>query len=79
MNTMKLPASYAMISEEEMTYLEGGASIADSDGYKFFLNVGSAFNYLARIFSGASSIINNINVIYKSIVSLNDLLSKMWG
>lgn len=30
MNTMKLPASYAMIAEEEMTYLEGGASQSGS-------------------------------------------------
>ena len=49
-------------------------SIADSDAYKAFLNVGQVFNQLARIFSGASSIINNINVIYKSIVELNNLL-----
>lgn len=56
------------------TNLDGGATIADSDAYKAFLNVGQVFNQLARIFSGASSIINNINVIYKSIVELNNLL-----
>ena len=27
---------------------------------------GKVFNYIARIFSGASSIINNVNVIYQS-------------
>lgn len=70
----KLPACYAVIDENEMTYLDGGATIADSDAYKAFLNVGQVFNQLARIFSGASSIINNINVIYKSIVELNNLL-----
>ena len=32
------------------------------------------FNYIARIFSGASSIINHVNVIYQSFVSLNSLL-----
>ena len=79
MNTMKLPASYAMIAEEERTYLEGGATITASDAYTTFQNVGKAFNYLARIFSGASSIINNIDVIYKSVLALNDLLGKMWG
>ena len=71
MTEMKLPACYAVIDENEMTYLDGGATIADSDAYKAFLNVGQVFNQLARIFSGASSIINNINVIYKSIVELN--------
>ena len=73
MTEMKLPACYAVIDENEMTYLDG-ATIADSDAYKAFLNVGQVFNQLARIFSGASSIINNINVIYKSIVELNNLL-----
>ena len=70
MTQMKLPACYAVIDENEMTYLDGGASNA----YQSFLDIGKVFNYIARIFSGASSIINNINVIYKSIVELNNLL-----
>lgn len=49
MSTMKLPANYASISEEEMVYLDGGAS----DAYNSFLNVGKVFNAIARIFSGA--------------------------
>ena len=53
MTEMKLPACYAVIDENEMTYLDGGATIADSDAYKAFLNVGQVFNQLARIFSGA--------------------------
>ena len=69
-STMKMPASYSAIEAEEMTYLDGGASNA----YQSFLDIGKVFNYIARIFSGASSIINNINVIYKSIVELNNLL-----
>ena len=69
-STMKMPASYSAIEAEEMTYLDGGASNA----YQAFLDVGKVFNYIARIFSGASSIINNINVIYKSVVELNNLL-----
>lgn len=40
MTEMKLPACYAVIDENEMTYLDGGATIADSDAYKAFLNVG---------------------------------------
>ena len=77
--SMKLPAAYAEISVDEMTYLEGGAAAtATSDAYNTFLNVGKAFNYLARIFSGASSIINNVNVIYQSVVALNDLLANLF-
>ena len=45
-STMKLPASYAVIDAEEMTYLDGGASSA----YQSFLDVGKVFNYIARIF-----------------------------
>ena len=71
MTEMKLPACYAVIDENEMTYLDGGASSA----YQSFLDVGKVFNYIARIFSGASSIINNVNVIYQSFVSLILLLT----
>ena len=74
LHALKPPACDAVTDELEMTYLDGGATIADSDAYKAFLNVGQVFNQLARIFSGASSIINNINVIYKSVVELNNLL-----
>lgn len=70
MSVMKLPANYAVINEEEMVYLDGG----DSDLYNDFLNVGKVFNAIARIFSGASSIINNVNVIYQSFLTLSDLL-----
>lgn len=70
MSVMKLPANYAVINEEEMVYLDGGAS----DQYNNFLNVGKVFNAIARIFSGASSIINNVNVIYQSFLTLSDLL-----
>ena len=70
MSVMKLPANYAVINEEEMVYLDGGAS----DLYNYFLNVGKVFNAIARIFSGASSIINNVNVIYQSFLTLSDLL-----
>ena len=48
MSVMKLPANYAVINEEEMVYLDGGAS----DLYNDFLNVGKVFNAIARIFSG---------------------------
>lgn len=70
MSVMKLPANYAVINDEEMVYLDGGAS----DLYNNFLNVGKVFNAIARIFSGASSIINNVNVIYQSFLTLSDLL-----
>ena len=36
MSTMKLPANYASISEEEMVYLDGGGS----DAFISFLYIG---------------------------------------
>ena len=73
-NEIKLPAVYAAIDENEMVYLNGG-SITDTQGWLIFMNVGSLFNYIARVFSAGSSIINNVNVIYQSFVSLNSLLT----
>ena len=45
MSVMKLPANYAVINEEEMVYLDGGAS----DLYNDFLNVGKVFLSLIHI------------------------------
>ena len=73
MNEIKMPAAFAEIDENEMVYLNGG-SITDTQGWLIFMNVGSLFNYIARVFSAGSSIINNVNVIYQSFVSLNSLL-----
>lgn len=72
---MKLPANFVEIQEEEMVYLEGGATVTTNDAYQTFLNVGKVFNYIARVFSAASSIINNVNVIITSIQYLNSMLA----
>ena len=60
-STMKMPASYSAIEAEEMTYLDGGTSNA----YQAFLDVGKVFNYIARIFSGASSITSSTSPLYR--------------
>ena len=69
-NEIKLPAAYAAIDENEMVYLNGG-SITDTQGWLIFMNVGSLFNYIARVFSAGSSIINNVRVIVTTIEALN--------
>ena len=46
-------------------------SITDTEAWKIFLNVGTLFNYVARIFSAGSSIVNNVNVIVTTIQTLN--------
>ena len=68
-----MPTAYAAISEEEMYYLQGGS---DNGAWDTFLNVGKAFGYIAYIFAGMSSIINNINTINTAFINLNALLSQ---
>ena len=70
-NEIKLPATYAAIDENEMVYLNGG-SITDTQVWKIFLNVGTLFNYIARVFSAGSSIVNNVRVIVTTIQALNN-------
>ena len=72
--TMKLPAGYAEIPAEEMFYLDGGATVANSSSMTTLTNVGYVFNYIARIFSSASSIITNIGSIITYIDKLSTLL-----
>ena len=70
MNEIKMPAAFAAIDENEMVYLNGG-SITDTGAWKIFLNVGTLFNYIARVFSAGSSIVNNINVIVTTFQTLS--------
>lgn len=70
-NEIKLPATYAAIDENEMVYLSGG-SITDTQGWLIFTNIGSLFNYIARVFSAGSSIVNNVRVIVTTIQALNN-------
>ena len=56
---LKMPANYAAIDAEEMTYLVGG----ETTGWQMFKDIGTLFNYIARVFSAGSSIINNVVTI----------------
>ncbi len=73
---IKMPAGYAAIDEEEMTYLVGGA---DPSWLSYLKNVGTTFNYVARVFSSITSVINNISTIYSSVVWLRDNVPTMFG
>ena len=70
---IKMPAAYATISEEELCYLQGGS---DNDAWTTFLNIGKTFSYIAYIFAGMSSIINNVNTINNAFINLNNMLSQ---
>ena len=47
---LKMPANYAAIDAEEMTYLVGG----ETTGWQMFKDIGTLFNYIARVFSAGS-------------------------
>ena len=68
-NEIKMPASFAAIDENEMVYLQGGAD--EATAWDVFLNVGKLFNYIARVFSAGSSIVNNVNVIVTTFQTLS--------
>ena len=75
-NEIKMPASFAAIDENEMVYLQGGAT-TEATAWDVFLNVGKLFNYIARVFSAGSSIINNVVTIVDTVKKLNDFFPKM--
>ena len=70
---IKMPANYAAIDAEEMTYLVGG----ETTGWQMFKDVGTLFNYIARVFSAGSSIINHVVTIVDTVKKLNDFFPKM--
>ncbi len=73
---IKMPANFAAIEEEEMTYLMGGA---DSPAWLTYLKqVGSVFSNIARVFSSANSIINNISNIVSAFSALHTDVPKLF-
>ena len=56
---LKMPANYAAIDAEEMTYLVGG----ETTGWQMFKDIGTLFNYIARVFSAGSSIVDTVKKI----------------
>ena len=56
-NEIKMPANFAAIDENEMVYLQGGAT-TEATAWDVFLNVGKLF-------------VNNINVIVTTFQTLS--------
>ena len=69
-STMKLPASYAVIDAEEMTYLDGGASSA----YQSFLDAGCGHVRLKLYPGGRHEMLNEHNWqdVYDELLSWFD-------
>ena len=64
---MQMPAQYTSIGDDEMALLCGGETTA----WQTFQDIGRVLNYVARIFSAGSSIVNNINVIVTTFQTLS--------
>ena len=56
---MQMPAQYTSIGNDEMVLLCGGETTA----WQTFQDIGRVLNYVARIFSAGSSIVNNVVTI----------------
>lgn len=70
---LKMPANYAAIDAEEMTYLVCG----ETTGWQMFKDIGTLFNYIARVFSAGSSIINNVVTIVDTVKKINSFVPDM--
>ena len=67
---MRMPARYTSIGDDEMALLCGGETTA----WQMFQDIGRVLNYVARIFSASSSIVNNVVTIVNYFNKLEDLL-----
>ena len=67
---MQMPARYTSIGDDEMVLLCGGETTA----WQTFQDIGRVLNYVARIFSAGSSIVNNVVTIVNYFNKLEDLL-----
>ena len=62
---MQMPAQYTSIGDDEMVLLCGGETTA----WQTFQDIGRVLNYVARIFSAGSSIVNNVVTIVNYSIS----------
>lgn len=70
------PGSYTEFAPEEALSVIGGAD--ETSGFSAFLNNVSKFskvlNYMARIFSSTSSMLNNFITAYNTLQQLNEYI-----
>ena len=65
---LKMPANYAAIDAEEMTYLVGG----ETTGWQMFKDyLAPCSNYIARVFSAGSPSFNNVVTIVDTVKKIN--------
>ena len=75
--SLTLPADCRLLSLDEAEAVVCGASSSD-DGFSNVLSniekISKVFNYMARIFSSTSSMLNNFITIYNTVKQLNEFI-----
>ena len=76
-HSLNLPADCRLLSLDEAEAVVCGASSSD-DGFSNVLSniekISKVFNYMARIFSSTSSMLNNFITIYNTVKQLNEFI-----
>lgn len=76
-HSLTLPADCRLLSLDEAEAVVCGASSSD-DGFSNVLSniekISKVFNYMARIFSSTSSMLNNFITIYNTVKQLNEFI-----
>lgn len=76
-HSLTLPADCRLLSLDEAEAVVCGTSSSD-DGFSNVLSniekISKVFNYMARIFSSTSSMLNNFITIYNTVKQLNEFI-----
>ncbi len=76
-HSLTLPADCRLLSLDEAEAVVCGVSSSD-DGFSNVLSniekISKVFNYMARIFSSTSSMLNNFITIYNTVKQLNEFI-----
>ena len=77
MNSLKFPTSYSSLTSEEALTLFGGAY---ASGFSLVLEdigkVSKILNFMARIFSSTSAMLNNFITTYNTVKQLNEYIDQ---
>ena len=72
-HSLTLPVDCRLLSLDEAEAVVCGASSSD-DGFSNIEKISKVFNYMARIFSSTSSMLNNFITIYNTVKQLNEFI-----
>ena len=77
--SLTLPAACRPLSPAEADAVGGADTATDDSGFTTVLSniekVSKVFNYMARIFSSTSAMLNNFITIYNTVKQLNEFIS----